>query len=243
MSARISPNRGDAKAISPPHPAPELPLGGITAFTTIDFPGRLAAVLYTQGCVWACGYCHNAHLRPMTSERPAVSFASVLRFLEDRRGFLDGVVFSGGEPTLHAALPEAMAAVRDLGFEIGLHTAGSHPERLLEALPLCHWVGLDIKAPFERYERVTAVPESGHRARRSLELALDSGVELECRTTYDPMYLDQRDIIHVARTLSSMGVRRYALQRARQAGTIAYADVRPSLVRALRTLFPSFTLR
>ncbi len=121
-------------------------IGGITPLTTIDFPGRLAAVVYCQGCPWRCSYCHNPELLDATAPA-AVPWPQVLAFLQSRRGLLDGVVFSGGEPTLQAALPAALAEVRAMGFATGLHTGGMYPERLAAVLPLLDWVGLDVKGP------------------------------------------------------------------------------------------------
>ena len=140
-----------------------LRLGGMTPLTTIDFPGRLAAVLYCQGCPWRCGYCHNPELLDATAAR-ALPWAQALAFLESRRGLLDGVVFSGGEPTLQAGLGAALNAVRSLGLQTALHTGGMYPERLAALLPQLDWVGLDIKAPPQRYNAITATPGSGARA-------------------------------------------------------------------------------
>ena len=96
-------------------PAHTLRIGGITPLTTIDFPGRLAAVLYCQGCPWRCSYCHNPELLDATT--PAeMDWPQALAFLRKRQGLLDGVVFSGGEPTLQAGLPQALEQVRALGF-------------------------------------------------------------------------------------------------------------------------------
>lgn len=112
-------------------PDAELVVGGLTPFTTIDFPGRLAAVIFCQGCPWRCGYCHNAHLHACGSgER---SWPDVRGWLTSRRGLLDGVVFSGGEPLLQRGLAPALGEVRSLGFATGLHTAGIYPERLAAA--------------------------------------------------------------------------------------------------------------
>ena len=105
-------------------PAPALRLGGMTPLTTIDFPGRLAAVLYCQGCPWRCGSCHNPELLDAT-QPPLLPWAQALAFLESRRGLLDGVVFSGGEPTLQAGLGVALNAVRSLGLQTALHTGGT----------------------------------------------------------------------------------------------------------------------
>lgn len=140
-----------------PAPAHTLRIGGITPLTTIDFPGRLAAVLYCQGCPWRCSYCHNPELLDATT--PAeMDWPQVLAFLRKRQGLLDGVVFSGGEPTLQAGLPQALEEVRALGFATALHTGGMYPERLAAVLPLLDWVGLDIKGPEHRYADITGVP-------------------------------------------------------------------------------------
>lgn len=162
-----------------------LAIGGLLPFTTIDYPGCLAAVLFCQGCPWSCVYCHNRHLIPQNSGS-LIPWQRVMALLKDRRGLLDAVVFSGGEPTLQTALPDALAAVRAMGFNTGLHTAGPYPERLRKCLPLLDWVGMDLKAPFDEYERITGIPGSGRAARESALLLRQSGVEHQFRTTLDP---------------------------------------------------------
>lgn len=160
-------------------------IGGVTPFTTIDYPGKLAAVVFCQGCPWHCGYCHNQHLLPF-GEQGSVSWQKLLQLLEQRRGLLDGVVFSGGEPTMQPSLPQALAEVRQMGFLTGLHTGGSYPERLAACLPHLDWIGMDLKAPFELYEQITGVGGSGIAAERSAELVRMSGVPHQFRTTLDP---------------------------------------------------------
>ncbi|GCF84586.1 anaerobic ribonucleoside-triphosphate reductase activating protein [Geobacter sp. SVR] len=162
-----------------------LEIGGLLPFTTIDYPGRLAAVLFCQGCPWRCGYCHNRHLLP-TMSGTAVPWLEIMALLRSRCGLLDGVVFSGGEPTMQADLPDAIRTVKGMGFAVGLHTAGPYPARLLECLPHLDWIGMDLKAPFEEYERITGVPDSGAAARTSAELVRRSGVSHQFRTTLDP---------------------------------------------------------
>lgn len=152
-----------------------LRVGGLTRLSATDFPGRLAAVVFCQGCAWRCGYCHNPHLLPARGKEE-LPWARVVSFLERRRGLLDAVVFSGGEPTLQPSLRQAMEEVKGMGYLIGLHTAGIVPRRLAEVLPLLDWVGMDVKAPFEEHERVTGTRGSARRARASRELILESGV-------------------------------------------------------------------
>ena len=190
-------------------------VGGLTPFTSIDYPGRLSAVVFCQGCPWRCGYCHNAHLIP---RRPGgLHWHEVMALLRRRRGLLDAVVFSGGEPTLHRGLGEAMRQVREQGFLVGLHTAGPYPERLARVLPLVDWVGMDIKAPFPAYEAVTGVPGSGDRARRSARLVVESGVAHQFRTTLDRSLLDDGDIRWIEGELEAMGAQEHVLQACNEA--------------------------
>ncbi len=186
---------------------------GVTAFTTIDYPGKLAAVFYTQGCPWKCRYCHNAHLRDM-HDAPAnvIPWEKLSRFLESRRGFLEGVVFCGGEPTLHPELIQAMDAVRSIGFLVGLHTSGMFPSILKRVLMHCDWVGMDIKAPFALYEKVTEIPNSGPAVKESARLLIESRVPHEFRTTYHPKLHTEDHILEIAQALLDAGARHYAIQ-------------------------------
>ena len=158
-----------------------LRIGGVTPLSASDYPDKLAAVLYCQGCAWRCGYCHNPHLLPARGKEE-LPWARVVSFLERRRGLLDAVVFSGGEPTLQSGLARAMREVKAMGFLVGLHTAGIVPRRLAEVLPLLDWVGMDVKAPFEEHERVSGKRGSASRARASRELIRASGVACEFHT-------------------------------------------------------------
>ena len=139
----------------------------------------------------------------------------ILQYLESRKGHLDGIVFSGGEPTAHKMLPVWIRAVKAMGYEIGLHTAGMYPERLREVLSLCDWVGMDIKAPFKKYERVTQVKTDGDLARESAGLLLASGKPYEFRTTVHPDVLSEDDIQEMAREIADMGCKHYVIQAIR----------------------------
>ena len=183
---------------------PTLRLGGLTPFSATDYPDHLCAVVFCQGCPWRCGYCHNAHLQPARGESE-IAWADVLAFLERRRTLLDAVVFSGGEPTLQAGLAGAMREVKALGYKVGLHTAGIYPRRLAEVLPLADWVGMDLKAPFDGYERVTQTPGSALRAQDSLALVLASGVAHELRTTVDERVLTTAEVDELTAMLAARG--------------------------------------
>ncbi|MFB1485938.1 MULTISPECIES: anaerobic ribonucleoside-triphosphate reductase activating protein [unclassified Thiocapsa] len=187
-----------------------LRIGGFVPLTTIDYPGELAAVIFLQGCTWRCRYCQNGPLIDPNAT-PVMAWSEIRRFLERRRGLLDAVVFSGGEPTLQSALASAMTEVRDLGFKVGLHTAGSAPRRLALLLPLLDWVALDIKALPEDYPAITGSARSGEAAWESLSLIQASGVSFEVRTTVMPHWT-ARDLETLAAALAQKGVRRYAVQ-------------------------------
>lgn len=248
MSAAIS-------ASSPLQPCersgpPTLRVGGLTALTTTDYPGQLAAVLFCQGCPWACGYCHNPHLIPARADS-GEDWEHITGFLQRRRGLLDAVVFSGGEPLYQRGLDTAVTMVRDMGFRVGLHTGGSYPDHLQRLLPQLDWVGLDIKAPFDRYPQVTGVPGSGERARKSLEHLLASDCDYEIRTTVHPLIFKPSGLRDLARQLASLGVRHYVLQAFRNTGCMnsAYQQVSATalldsgLRDELQGLFEDFTIR
>ena len=194
-----------------------LRVGGLTPLSTSDWPGMLAAVVFCQGCPWRCGYCHNPDLIPARGESE-IPWEDVLTFLHRRQGLLDGVVFSGGEPTLQADLLEAMREVRALGFKIGLHTGGAYPQHLAALLPLVDWVGFDVKAPFADYPRVTGAAGSGERALISLQQVLASGVDHELRTTVHPALLTDAELGGLARDLAARGAKHYVMQGFRSQG-------------------------
>jgi len=219
-----------------------LEVGGFTPLSTTDWPGRLAAVVFVQGCPWRCVYCHNPSLQLRGRSR-GPGWADVIETLDRRIGLLDGVVFSGGEPTLDPCLPAAIEEVRGLGFQVGLHTAGIYPERLAALLPQLDWVALDLKTAFEAYDALTCRRGSADAARRALELLLASGVAHELRTTYDPRLINDQALRALARLLRAAGASEWVLQRCRQpAGEVA-PPPSPKLLQRLQDEGPRVLLR
>lgn len=188
-------------------------VGGIVSLTTIDYPGCLASVVFLQGCPWRCRYCHNKHLQTILPSE-SLPWEDVKALLETRKGFVEAVVFSGGEPLEQPALASAVQDVKDMGFKVGLHTSGAYPERLAAAVHLFDWVGFDIKECFESYELITNVANSGEKAKESLRILLESGVSFEARMTMDPV-IEISDVAAVLKELSRMGVKTVALQKVR----------------------------
>jgi len=224
-------------------------VGGLIPYSSVDYPGELAIVVFIQGCPWRCGYCHNPHLQPRHEGN--TGWQEVENLMQRRQGLIDAVVFSGGEPTLDPGLPAALRMAKQLGYKTGLHSGGIYPDRLRQALPWLDWVGMDIKAPFDRYDAITGRPRSATSARASLELLLNSNVTLECRSTIHPALHTPDEIWRMASTLASQGVRHYALQLFRPDGCrddalnavplANYPGVK--LTARIEALFDTFSLR
>ena len=216
-------------------------VGGITPFTTIDFPGKLAAVIFCQGCPWRCRYCHNRHLLP-PDETARYSWRDILDWLETRQGLLDGVVLSGGEPLLQKQLPEAIDQLHRQGFEVALHTSGVYPERLRKVLPLVEWIGLDVKAPFDEYEGITG-GGNGDRVRESLRLILESGKSHELRCTLDPQFFTVRRAEKMATQLAELGVGQLVIQACRDETERRNQPVSKEILSCMERILPSVKYR
>lgn len=193
-------------------------VGGVETFSTVDFPEKISAVIFMQGCPWRCPFCHNAFLQDITTDDGFI-WEKFIDFLKTRRKVLDAVVFSGGEPLAQDGLESAICEVKSIGYTIGLHTGGYHPEHLQKILPLLDWVGFDVKAPLnvEHYTRAIGINAASQlpKIMRSLDLLLKSGIDFECRTTCDPRILSINDIKSIGNSLANSGVKKYFLQKYR----------------------------
>jgi pyruvate formate lyase activating enzyme len=178
---------------------------GFLETSFLDWPGRLAAVVFLGGCNFRCPFCHNAELVLTPHLVPSIALADVLERLRALRGWVDGVVVSGGEPTLSPRLPELLGRLRSAGFEIKLDTNGSRPEVLakLFARRLVQAVEMDVKAPLEpgAYARLSGVPARVELIRASLDLIQISGLPHRFRTTYVPGLLDAASLARLRRAL------------------------------------------
>lgn len=197
-----------------PEPDNTLRVGGFEPFSSLDYPGHLAAVVFCQGCPLRCLYCHNTELLPVKA-KTSVSWRNIRTHLQTRMGLLDGVVFSGGEPLMQSALPSAIDEVRQLGYSVALHTAGCTPRRLEQVLDRLDWVGLDIKALPDEYGPLTGIAAAGEKAWQSLKHVIESGTKYEVRTTVWPSQLDPERLRKMARRLADAGVRHWVLQESR----------------------------
>lgn len=224
--------------------ADELNIAGLVPFSSVDWPGKLAAVAFLQGCPWRCPYCHNAQiLDPRTKGN--VTWEEVVALLNSRRGLLDGIVFSGGEALMQAssgALEAAMRQAKDMGFLVGLHAGGAYPSALRKLLELevLDWVGLDVKALPEDYSLATGRSGGGSRAEESLDaLVAHDEIDHEVRLTLWPGLVaptvgagDMGEALidyarEVATWVAGRGVKNFALQRYR--APIGTLDATPEI--------------
>ncbi len=186
-------------------------IAGLVRSSTVDFPGLLSAVIFSPGCNLDCFYCHNRAL--LNGTAPTMDVADVLAFLERRVNLLDGVVFSGGEPTLQSGLADLMGQIHRMGYKIKLDTNGTRPQvlQMLINAGLLNTVAIDCKAPWSRYaEFCDCGADDVAAIRQSFQLLADSGLDWETRTTVIPQ-LSQDDLTEMARSLPIAP--RYYLQR------------------------------
>ncbi|MDR2667162.1 MAG: anaerobic ribonucleoside-triphosphate reductase activating protein [Holosporales bacterium] len=186
-------------------------IGGVLKFSTLDYPGKLSAIVFCQGCPNRCIYCHNPDFLDTTAAGN-VDLQDFLEFLETRIEKLEAIVFSGGEPLLQPDLPEVMKTVKKFGFLIGLHTSGVVPDMLQDVLNIIDWVGFDIKTSFQNYHKVTRLPSSGILAEKSLNKLLSANVNFEVRTTLDLRNIEEQDLYEVAKFLKNKGIKKWVLQ-------------------------------
>ncbi len=195
-------------------------IAGLEKCSFVDYPGCISAVVFTPGCNLNCFYCHNRQLitnDPLDAADPACqSFSpeSVTDLLARRRGMLDAVVVTGGEPTLQPDLDTFLASVRDMGFKVKLDTNGTHPtvlEKLLDK-HLVDFVAMDVKAPTDLYDRICGVHVDQSAISQSIALLLAGRVGYEFRTTFAPP-LTSDDILRIA--LRIRGAESYVLQQYR----------------------------
>lgn len=197
--------------------APRLRIAAWQPASMLDWPGRIAATVFVSGCPFRCPYCHNPDL---VAPGPAQDSTPLLELLAGRRGWIDGVAITGGEPTADPGLVELLAALRDMGLPVKLDTNGSRPEvleRILEER-LVEMVALDVKTVPERYDALTGIAGSGQAVARSVDLIISSGVRHELRTTAWPGALTIEDFPRIARALA--GGERYVIQQFRPERTL-----------------------
>jgi pyruvate formate lyase activating enzyme len=194
---------------------------GLQKLSMVDFPGKLAATVFTGGCNLRCPFCHNALLVTRLQESPVLDTDDVLAFLASRRGFLDGVVLSGGEPLMQPDSVDFLTQVRELGFLIKVDTNGCYPHVLSEILDkqLADYVAMDIKNSPDKYAQTVGIPNFPlDNVNRSIALLQSSGIDYEFRTTVVREFHTADDIAAIAQWIS--GAPHYYLQNFEDSGNL-----------------------
>ena len=185
-------------------------LSGLQKLTLLDFPGRIAATVFTRGCNMRCPFCHNASL--VVGGADIIPEDEFFAFLESRRGRLGGVCVSGGEPTLQADLPRFIEKIKAMDFEVKLDTNGTNPDMLSSLIDggLLDYVAMDIKSSPEGYARVSGVSPDMEKIKRSIELLLSDKIDYEFRTTVAKPLFSTGDFVEIGKLIK--GAKRYYLQ-------------------------------
>ncbi len=179
-------------------------IGGLEKLTLLDYPEHLAAIIFTQGCNFRCHYCYNPLLvlpqyegadNKNKKDSHLITEEDLFNFLKERFGRLEGVVITGGEPTLHADLPEFIRKIKELGYMVKLDSNGTNPEMLkkLIAEKLVDYIAMDIKAPFKFYEKAVNVQTDFKKLQESVKIIMSCGLPYEFRTTVVPGILAEDD--------------------------------------------------
>lgn len=196
----------------------------IQGTSLIEYPGKIASVLFSAGCNYSCPFCHNPELinPDLLDGEYSLSHDQVIDELRERQGFIDAVVLTGGEPLLYDGNVRLLERIsRETSISIKLDTNGSFPDRLREALPLLDFVAMDLKASPEKYIFATGGRGGFNPVRESGLLLMESGIDYEFRSTMVPGVITDDDVLKLIDELGPGKIRRYALQRFRSEKTLS----------------------
>jgi len=197
-------------------------IGGLEKLTLLDYPDHLAAIIFTQGCNFRCHFCYNPLLvlplkggdvkNKKEKGFSPLSHKNLFLFLTERFGRLEGVVITGGEPTLHPDLPSFIKKIKDIGYLVKLDTNGTNPEMLVGLISdkLIDYIAMDIKAPLSRYEEVVGVPVDCQNIEKSVNMIISCGLPYEFRTTVVPGLLAAHDFAEMGKMIK--GAKKWYLQ-------------------------------
>ncbi|MAG22308.1 MAG: anaerobic ribonucleoside-triphosphate reductase activating protein [Candidatus Diapherotrites archaeon] len=188
---------------------------GIQKTTMIDFPGEIACTVFIPNCNFRCPYCYNKRLVFGEKTGASISEQEFLEFLDERKGFLDGVCITGGEPTLHKDLPALCKKIKEKDYLVKVDTNGTNPDMIKQLIKekLVDYLAMDIKAPIEKYDLVAGIGVDKDAVKESVELIKNSKVKYEFRTTILPKFLSRKDVLAIGKWLK--GSKLYVLQQFR----------------------------
>lgn len=195
-------------------------IAGLQKTTLIDYPGKMAAIIFTRGCNFRCHYCHNPGLVDPEKYYPEIPESEILDFLEKRRNVLEGVVITGGEPLIQGDIEKFLRKVKNLGYAVKLDTNGTNPELLQKLIKkkLVDYLAMDIKHHLDRYGEVIDTKHDIENINKSIQLIMKSGLDYEFRTTILPKFFQLEDFHKIGALLK--GAKNYYLQQFRPLVTL-----------------------
>ena len=193
---------------------------GFQKTTLLDFPGKVASTVFTGGCNFRCPFCHNASLVLNPNEVDDIDEEYVLSYLKKRKGILDGVCITGGEPLLQKDILSFVEKIKEIGLLIKIDTNGSYFNALKDIINsgCVDYIAMDIKNSFERYAETIGLPEIPDNVKKSIEYIMSSGVDYEFRTTVVKEFHSFEDIENISREIK--GAKRYFLQKFTDSGEL-----------------------
>ncbi len=194
---------------------------GFIKTSLLDWDGHVVSSIYLPGCNFLCPFCHNQDLVLNPGSFDEVPFQVIADYVRSHSEFLDGVVVTGGEPTMHKDLPQLLQQIKELGVKVKLDTNGTNPQMLRDLIDagLVDYVAMDLKAPLnEKYDELAGVKVDLENIKRSIEILEISGIDHEFRTTVVPILLTAHDVESMAAYIG--GTKRYALQQFRPGNTL-----------------------
>ena len=215
---------------------------GLQKLSMVDYPGKLAATVFTGGCNLRCPFCHNALLVTRLGESPRLDTDEVLAFLRSRRSLLDAVVLSGGEPLLQPGAADFLATVKDMGYLVKLDTNGCYPDALEEILSkrFVDYVAMDIKNSREKYGITVGIPDFDLTPiDESIRLIRESGIDYEFRTTAVRQFHTAADFTAIGRWLR--GSKNYYIQNFNDSGNLIGSGMSGFSEEELRSFAGSLT--
>ena len=186
-------------------------IGGLQKTSLIDYPNCISAIIWTVGCNFRCPFCYNKNL--VLGNTETYKEEEILSFLNKRKGLLEAMVITGGEPLLQEDIVDFAIEIKKLGYLLKIDTNGCYPKKLKELIDkkLVDYIAMDIKAPKEKYDELTGIKTDLEKIEKSIEIIKTSAPDYEFRTTFVPQLLKKEDIIEIAKWLK--GAKNYYLQQ------------------------------
>ncbi|MDD4606965.1 MAG: anaerobic ribonucleoside-triphosphate reductase activating protein [Patescibacteria group bacterium] len=188
---------------------------GFQKTSLIEWPGKIVSIVWVAGCNFRCPFCYNRDLVLKNTNLKIFEESKILEYLEENKNLIDGLMITGGEPTLQPELADFLAKVHQLNLKVGVESNATRPEIIENLLKnkLVDYLAVDIKAPLEKdkYKKLTGVEIDVEKIKKSIKLIKDSDIEYEFRTTIIPGLLNKDDILEISQTLK--GAQRYVIQR------------------------------